>query len=59
MAYHGFLDADRDPMLAIPHPNLLKGIKDQNQGSATLDGIVDEVPEIKNFIYEGRIMDFF
>ncbi|MGB0992030.1 MAG: phytanoyl-CoA dioxygenase family protein [Akkermansiaceae bacterium] len=59
MARHGFLKPGTDPMLAIPHPDLLKGINDKSKGSATLDGIVDEVPEIKNFIYEGRIMEFF
>lgn len=59
MEHHGFLAPDTDAMNAIPHPDLLKGIDDRDKGSATLDGIVDEVPDIKNVLYEGRIMDFF
>ena len=59
MAHHGFLAPDTDAMKAIPHPDLLKGIDDKDKGSATIDGIVDEVPDIKNIIYQGQIMDFF
>lgn len=59
METHGLLESGTDSMDAIPHPDLLKGINDKNKGSATLDGIVDEVPDIKNVLYEGRIMDFY
>lgn len=59
MAHHGFLKPDSNALDAIPHPNLLKGINDRDKGSATLDGIVDEVPDIRDVLYKGQIMDFF
>lgn len=59
MAHHGFLDPDHDPMQAIPHPDLLKGINERDKGSATLDGIADEVPEIQDILYRDRIINFF
>jgi hypothetical protein len=59
MAAHGFLDPERDPLNAIPAPGLHGGIYDQNKGSATLEGIVDEVPGIQDILYQGRLIDFF
>jgi len=59
MAHHGFLAPNTDSLRAIPHPDLIEGIRDQSKGSATLDGIVDEVPEIREVLYERRIIDFF
>jgi len=59
MAAHGFLHPERDPLNAIPQPRLLSGIADRDKGSATLDGIIDEVPEIKDILYQGRLIEFF
>lgn len=59
MEHHGFLAPGSDAMQAVAHPDLLDGIHDRDKGSATLDGIVDEVPAIQELIYQGRIMDFF
>lgn len=59
MAHHDLLDPDRAAIEAIPHPELLKGINERDKGSATLDGIVDEVPEIQDILYGGRLVEFF
>ncbi|BDS08550.1 hypothetical protein NT6N_35900 [Oceaniferula spumae] len=59
MQHHGFLAQGTDAVHAIPHPDVLRGIEDKDKGSATLDGIVDEVPDIKNVLYQGQIMDFY
>lgn len=56
MAAMGVLKSGHAPLEAIPQ---VEGIHSADKVSASLEGVVENVPEIQDFLYRGRIVEFF